>query len=144
MLNINNTNDEHLSTLIVAKPGLMRNSLVAYLRGVMAIEIVALADDTLAGLLASRQNHPQVLLMDADISEEETLWLMRQLRCEQPAVNFIVLTDHVSQRQLFITAGANQVLLKGFLDERLRRAILPQEKDQKVNLIGQSHLVAQA
>jgi DNA-binding NarL/FixJ family response regulator len=147
MIDIKNITEDPISALVVAKPGLMRNSLVAYLRGVSAIETVALANDTLSALLASRKYHPKVLLMDAEISEEETLWLMRQLRCEQTQVNFIVLIDHLHQQQLFIDAGADQVLLKGFLDERLRRAVLRQEKErdqeQPTNRIGPAQLAVQ-
>jgi len=102
----------------------MRNSLVSYLRVIPHTDILSLADDTPTALVLARSQQPDVLVADVNLSEADVLALVQQLRNEQPKLNCVVLADNVQQKQVFLGAGANCVLLKGFLDDRLRDALL--------------------
>jgi len=113
-----------VATLVVAKPGLMRNSLLAFLRATLQVEVVALAEDTAAALQAARQHKLDVLVLDTDLLEDGYVGLLQQLHSEQPALKCIVLSDTIHQQQKSLAAGASVALLKGFLDERLWDALV--------------------
>jgi DNA-binding NarL/FixJ family response regulator len=119
-------NRNRISTLIVAKPGLMRNSLLAFLRATPGVDVVALVDSTASALQLAHLLHPEVVLVDTDLSEDGVLAMVRQLQVEQPRLRSIVLSESIQQQQQSLQAGARQALIKGFLDERLREAILNQ------------------
>jgi len=113
-----------VSALVVAKPGLMRNSLLAFLRATPGVDIVALVDNSKAAIQLARALRPAVLLVDTNLAENGVLGMLRQLRIEQPALRSIVLSESIAEQQQSIQAGADQALVKGFLDERLREAVL--------------------
>jgi DNA-binding NarL/FixJ family response regulator len=113
-------------TLLVAKPGLMRNALTAYLRampGVTVDTVGELSDTVLPVVL---QRHPNAVILDADVTDD-LLTLLGQLHAQQPNLNYIVLADSVAQQEAALAAGADYALLKGFLDERLGQAVLSSE-----------------
>lgn len=117
-------NSKRVSTLVVAKPGLMRNSLLAFLRATPGVDVVALVDNTAAALQLARTLRPAVLLVDTNLAEDGVFGMVRELRAEQPGLRSIVLSESIPQKQKSLQAGASQALIKGFLDERLRQAIL--------------------
>jgi len=116
--------ERRITCLIAAPPGLMRNALMAFLRSISRVEIVAVADDRATALTLAREHCPHVLIADASLSEAEAIKLVRQLTEEQPELNCIALTDALRQQQSFLSAGARYALLKGFLDARLKDAVL--------------------
>ena len=123
--------DELLSVLVAARPDLMRNSLVSYLRTISGITILPPMDDASSTLQAVRALRPDVVVADVNLSETSVLSLVQQLRKEPSKPNCIVLADSVQQKKLFNTAGASSVLLKGFLDERLKEAVLRIQPNDK-------------
>ena len=116
--------NKRVSTLVVAKPGLMRNSLLAFLRATPGVDIVALVDNATTALRMARTLRPAVLLVDTNLAENGVLGMVRELRAEQPAVRSIALSESIQEQQQLLQAGASHALIKGFLDERLRQAIL--------------------
>jgi two-component system response regulator DevR len=110
--------------LVAAKPGLMRNSLLAFLRATPGVDIVAVEGKTAAALLLARSLRPNVFLVDTNLVDEGALEIVRQLKAEQPGLRCIVLSDNLLQQQQSLQAGASQALIKGFLDDRLREAVL--------------------
>ncbi|MBI5304392.1 MAG: response regulator transcription factor [Chloroflexi bacterium] len=110
--------------LVAAKPGIMRNSLQSYLRTIPHIHDIVLADDALAAFHVICSHKLTLVIVDADLSESEMLGLVYQARTEKPHIQIVALVENMRQRQLCLSAGANHALLKGFLDEQLRQAIL--------------------
>ncbi len=110
--------------MIAAKPGIMRNSLQSYLRTIPNLHDITLADDAIAAFQLVCATSPSVMIVDADLSESEMLGLVYQARKEKPQMQIVALVDSMRQRELCLSAGANHALLKGFLDEQLRRAVL--------------------
>lgn len=117
------TSHEPIWTLVAARPGLMRDSLVTFLRATPGVEVLDLVDDPAAALEAAGRHRLDALVMDADLSEEALLAVVQQLNTELPALNSVVLVDSVRQQRVFLAAGAHHALLKGCLDERLRAAV---------------------
>lgn len=110
--------------MIAAKPGIMRNSLQSYLRTIPNLHDIALADDATSAMQMVCAQNPRVLIVDADLSEAELLGLVQQARHEKPQLRIVALVDNMRQRDLCLSAGANHALLKGFLDDQLRQAVL--------------------
>jgi DNA-binding NarL/FixJ family response regulator len=113
-----------ISTMVVAKPGLMRNSLLAFLRGIPGVDVVALVDNTTTALQMVRTLQPTVLLVDTNLAEDGVLGMVKQLKIELPGLRSIVLSESVQQQRQSLLAGASHALVKGFLDDRLREAVL--------------------
>jgi DNA-binding NarL/FixJ family response regulator len=109
--------------MIVARPSLMRNSLLAFLRAMPQVDIIALADDAVTALQTAQLRQPEVVVVDMDL-EDGALDLIRQLHHEPPSPRSVVLVNNFYQQKRFLEAGASIALLKGFLEEQLQKALL--------------------
>jgi DNA-binding NarL/FixJ family response regulator len=110
--------------LIIAKPGIMRNSLVAYLRPYSEIEEVRLTDKFTGADQLVLKYIPDKIILDADGTERNAIEFIQWLQAEKPAIKRIALADSVSQMHLLLSAGANCAFLKGLLDDSLYEAVL--------------------
>jgi len=110
--------------LIAAKPGIMRNSLQAYLRTLAQVSDILLADDALDAFRIVCAHNPALMIVDADLAESEILGLVRQARTEKPRLRIVALVESMRQRQMSLAAGADHGLLKGFLDEQLGQTVI--------------------
>ncbi len=114
--------------LIAAKPGIMRNSLLSYLRTISDVQIVGLADEIETALESIRQDKPQLVIIDSDLSEEHVIGLVKQINAEPFTPQTIVLVNSLLQKERCLRAGAHHALLKGFLDKQLEQAVRFGEK----------------
>ena len=110
--------------MVAGKPGIMRNSLLSYLRTIPKIQIVALADDTESAFRMIQENRPHFIVIDSDLSENRVMELVKQIGNSQPLAKIIILVESVPQQQRCLKLGAHYALLKGFLDDQLYRAVL--------------------
>ncbi len=117
-----------LSVAVATRSDLMRRSLTAFLQANPELNVTALSNDVTSILTYSHQNRPDVLILDAALSDEVLPMLIEQLHTKHPALNCVVLVDTVQQQKSSLQAGANHALLKGFLDDQLTRAVLGMEK----------------
>ncbi|MBI5033192.1 MAG: response regulator transcription factor [Chloroflexi bacterium] len=117
-----------IRVFIAAKPGIMRNSLLSYLRAITNLQIVGLADQVDSALQCMREHKPQLVIIDSDLSEDRVIGLVEQINAEPPAPQIIVLVDSLRQREHCLKAGAQHALLKGFLDKQLELAVRFGEK----------------
>lgn len=107
---------ERIKTLIIAKPGLLCNSLVAFLRADAQIEIIGVLSDPAIAVTDLATLLPQVLVLDADLPAN-SLEFIHQLSILPGKPVILALSNTVSQRNEIRQAGADQVFLKGFLDD---------------------------
>jgi DNA-binding NarL/FixJ family response regulator len=112
--------------LIVSKPGIMRDSLVSYLRALPLLYPINIADDTNTASQMIREHQPDLMIVDSDLEAHEMLNLLQRTIVEHPAIHVIALVENLQQQQMCITLGARSALLKGFLDEQLSEAIRSQ------------------
>jgi len=101
----------------------MRDSLVAFLRAVPRLRVAEMAQSADAAMRLTRAVQPDVLVLDVNLSDVGILDLVRGLRAERPDLNLIVLADTLRQREQLAAAGASHALMKGCLDDQLRRAL---------------------
>ena len=100
--------------LIVASPGPLRNSLQALMTTMPQIEILAETSDPSALLRMGAEMQPHVVLMDADLPEEQVCYALGQIKAEWSQTRSIVLVEDSQQQQLVQAAGADVALLKGY------------------------------
>ncbi len=110
--------------LIAARPGIMRNSLLSYMRAIPRVRAIAVADDADSALRTIRESCPRLVIVDADLNERDMLLLVRWVCAEQPQTKLILLVESIRQQQMSLALGAHFALLKGFLDEPLRDAVV--------------------
>ncbi len=117
-------NGDVIHILVAAHSRLMRTSLITFLRTIPAACVIDMVETTLRVREVTREQMPHVLILDVDLSENDCLDLVRDLSMQKSTLRTIVLSDTLPQQKLFAEAGASYTLLKGFLDQRLRDAVL--------------------
>jgi DNA-binding NarL/FixJ family response regulator len=100
--------------LIVARPGRLRDALRALMATIPQLEIVDQVEDRAVALKMVTEQHPTLILMDSSLPDNEVKVMLEQIKAERSQIYCIVLANTEQQEQLAISAGADEVLLKGF------------------------------
>jgi DNA-binding NarL/FixJ family response regulator len=109
--------------LIAAKPGRLRNSLLALLQTVTRIEqIIQVSDSTMIPKLVTWSS-PALLLLDTELVDNNLANILKQIKTIAPHLHCIVLAHTYHQQEAAQTAGADSVLLAGFSTENLFAAV---------------------
>lgn len=111
------------SVLIVAKASRRREGLQALLASTSWLKIVGQANDAPAALMMAADHHPNLVLLDVDLPENDAWSVLKKIRAEWPQIRCIVLTDSIQQQRAAEIAGADAALLKGFPTSELLEAI---------------------
>ncbi len=111
------------STLIVARPGRLRDALNALLTTIPRLEIVGQADDDSSALKMVTQRRPTLILLDSTLPGEEVEVVLAQIKANWPQTRCIVLADNSQQQQVAKIAGADEVVVKGYPTEHLLASI---------------------
>ncbi|ACQ82046.1 two component transcriptional regulator, LuxR family [Beutenbergia cavernae DSM 12333] len=100
--------------LVVDDQTLVRQGIRGLLELAPDVDVVAEADDGLAGLAAVREHDPDVVLLDLRMPRHDGLWLLEALRAGELDVPVLVLTtfDDDELALAAIAAGARGYLLK--------------------------------
>ncbi len=104
----------HVPTLIVARPGRLRDGLRALLRATPGLELVGQADNRASALGLLRACHPALVLLDSNLPVDEVEAILRQTKTQYPHARCIVLANDGQQQGAARGAGADSVLLAGF------------------------------
>jgi DNA-binding NarL/FixJ family response regulator len=100
--------------LIVARPGPLRNSLQSLMTTMPQIEIVAEASDSSALLRMGHTLQPDIVLIDASLSQDEVWSALNNIRDGWLQTRTIVLVENSHQQEQAQKAGADVALLQGF------------------------------
>lgn len=106
--------ENRVLTLIVVRPGPLRDGVEALMASVSQIEIIGKVDAASAALRLVFEHRPDLLLLDAGLPRAETWSVMRYCRIEHPELRCIILADDAEQVREATNAGADAVFLKGF------------------------------
>jgi DNA-binding NarL/FixJ family response regulator len=104
----------HVPTLIVARPGRMRDGLRALLRATPRLELVGQADSSSSALTMVRDRQPSLILLDCNLPGDEVQSVLEQMKLRSPATRCVVLATDAQQQWVAKAAGADSVLLAGF------------------------------
>lgn len=111
--------------MVVDDHHIVRQGLVALLKTVPDMEVVAEASDGKQALTLYREHQPDVTLMDLRMSGANGVEATAQIRVEFPAARIIVLTTFDGDEDIYraLQAGARGYLLKGMDTDELLNAI---------------------
>ncbi len=103
-----------MHTIVIAKPGRLRDSLLLLLAMLPQIADVDYANDTPSLLDQIRKRPPDLVLMDTNLDHNGGLDTLRTLKSEAPRIPCLVIVSNAQQRSMARSAGADGFLLRGF------------------------------
>ncbi|MCJ7658055.1 MAG: response regulator [Anaerolineales bacterium] len=109
--------------LIVAKPGHLWNGVQSLLRTLPEIEIIAEIKDPAVLLKMGSEMQPDLILVDANLFDEEIGAAITKIKGEWSQTQCIVLVEGSKHRQAAYDAGADLVVPQGFPATKLVAAI---------------------
>ena len=105
--------------LIVTGPGSLQKGLVAMLTTMPQIQAVLVAEEASAALRMIADHRPALVLLDMMLAGNEAGAVLKEIKARWPWTHCIILADGVRQQQEAEAAGADAVLIKGFLAAKL-------------------------
>jgi two-component system NarL family response regulator len=111
--------------MVVEDHHIVRQGLVALLKTIPDMTVVAEAADGKQAIDLFRQHRPDVTLMDLRLPAMSGVEAVQQIRHEFPAARMIVLTTFDGDEDIYraLQAGARGYLLKGMFGDELMDAI---------------------
>jgi two-component system NarL family response regulator len=111
--------------LIVDDHHIVRQGLVALIKTVPSLDVVAEGADGKQAVALFRQHQPDVTLMDLRLPVMNGVEAITEIRREFPAARIIVLTTFDGDEDIYraLQAGARGYLLKGMDSDELMEAI---------------------
>ena len=88
-----------MPTVIVSRPGIMQQSLRASLAACRGIVVVATSGDGLTALRQVALHHPDMLVIDSNLLDEEVEALLAAAKTEHSTIRCLVLTRSSQQRR---------------------------------------------
>jgi DNA-binding NarL/FixJ family response regulator len=116
---------EKIRILVVEDHHIVRQGLVALLKTVPDLAVVADVPDAEQGIEAFRKHRPDVTLMDLRLPGMGGAEAVRQIRREFPDARIIVLTTFDGDEDIYraLQAGARGYMLKGMFGDELMDSI---------------------
>jgi len=102
-----------MPVLVVAKPGPLRDSLVALLKSLPQVSTVEQANTAAAALRTIEVKRPALVVVDSNLPGGDACSMLNQVKARCPHTQCVVLSDTVQQYRQAEAAGASQVLLTG-------------------------------
>jgi chemotaxis response regulator CheB len=96
--------------IIVSMSGTIQESLRAMLEAMPRTEVIGIAGGGLSAVELVKERHPNVVIIDGNLSEDEILAFLRDVKRLHPAIRLIVLTHTTRQQQRVLDGGADAVL----------------------------------
>ncbi len=112
-----------VAILVAARPGRVRDGLQALLAAIPQIKMIGHADDGVSVLERVAEHKPALVLLDTNLPDGEVWAVLRQIKIRCPQARCLIMSDTGQQRRAAKAAGADGVLLKGFLAAELVAAI---------------------
>jgi DNA-binding NarL/FixJ family response regulator len=122
---VSETSATRTRILITDDHAVVREGLSAMLSREKDFQVVGEAINGREAIEKARELKPDMVLMDLRMPEIDGIEAMRQIKAENPAVKFIILTTYDNDEYIFkgIEAGARAYLLKDAPREELFKAI---------------------
>ena len=112
--------EKHLQIIIIAQPGIYRNSLLALLRAIPQVDDVRVIDDINFIDQVPDNFQPQAVIVEEHGIREEFLGTMRTIADIWPTSTRIVFIDRFSQLEQIETSGVGFLVINNVTAGRLR------------------------
>jgi DNA-binding NarL/FixJ family response regulator len=103
-------NQQPIATILVSRPGIMRQSLQTSLTMYSWITLVAVCGDGLTALSQVTQQRPRLVIIDANLLDEEVHALLTAIKAEQPTTRCLVLAQSIHREEAILASGADVVI----------------------------------
>jgi DNA-binding NarL/FixJ family response regulator len=117
--------DLTVRAMIAAPTALMASSLRTFINTISGVEVVAQAYTHPELRQMIDDLRPHMLILDADLTDGNVAGFVQALLKPAPDLCIVILVNNLQQRTTALAAGASHALLKGWLNEELRSAIMP-------------------
>jgi len=104
---------KRIVTLLIAKPGTLRDSLAILLRALPQLVTVNLANDAASALRILETRRPGLVILDLSLPGAQSWTVLRQIKRRWPHVRCIALADSIRHMHQARAHGADEVVLKG-------------------------------
>jgi DNA-binding NarL/FixJ family response regulator len=103
-----------VTTLLIARPGALRDSLKALLMALPQIAAVKVADNAASALSMVETYHPALTVLDSNLSGGQGWRLLKQIKRRWPYIQCVVLVDTVQHLRHAEAMGATKAVVKGY------------------------------
>jgi len=103
-------NQPTVFTILVSRPGVMRQSLHTSLAMYAWITVVAACGDGLTALSQVAHHQPRLVIIDSNLLDEEVKALLTAIKAENPATRCLVLLQSDLREAPTLAAGADAVI----------------------------------
>jgi DNA-binding NarL/FixJ family response regulator len=102
----------------------MQESLQANLDAMPGVEVVALAGGCLSAVRLVQEKQPDMVVVDSNLSEDEVLAFLNDVKRRQPDIRVVVLTNTTRQQRRILNGGADAVLSRWSPAKEFTNAVL--------------------
>lgn len=112
-----------IRAIILSLPGVGQESLLALVEAVPAVEVVGRAGGGLSAVALVEETVPDVMVVDGNLSRDELVAVLRDVKHAYPQIRLVVLTHTTRQQRQIIDAGADATLSRWSRPEELASAV---------------------
>ena len=98
-------NSRPILTMLVSRPGIMQQSLRSSLAACPRITVVATSGDGLTAVQQIMQHQPSLLIIDANLLDEEMEALVTVAKAKQPPIRCLVFGKSIHQEKQTASIG---------------------------------------
>lgn len=109
--------------VVAVNIGPLRSSVLALLRTIPQIQIIAEAKEKTALLEEKFDITPDLILIEVGSAEDNGQEILMGIKNKWPETKLMVLVDNNSQEGTAVTAGADAVIFKGFRASKFVEAV---------------------
>jgi len=103
-------NHPGIPTIIVSRPGVMRQSLRATLVAYPGITVITTTGDGLTALMQVVQHRPRLLVIDSNLLDEEVEALLTAVKAQSPQTHCLVCVQSSQRQARLLALGAEAVI----------------------------------
>ena len=115
-----------IQVYLLAQPGLMRNSLQAYINSLRGAHVIVPEIADISAIRSLQPSGNAVFIVDMGFMNVLDHQISREMfSLLENSAKWVALVDSLAQRAEAITHGAKSMFFKGMIDESLQKVILP-------------------
>jgi DNA-binding NarL/FixJ family response regulator len=119
-----NKEPERVNTIVVSRPGVMRQALQTALAAYAWLDITATVGDGLTALNNAFTRRPDLLIIDSNLLDEEVEALLVAIKAKMPQTRCLVFIQSNQRAGKVQALGADGVFLRGNSTQELQAALL--------------------
>ena len=112
-----------MKSLIVARSSAIQEALTTILSSIPQVNTLGVAENSMMALEMIHLHQPELVIVDDNFAEGETLDFIRRLKKNWGQIKVVVLADKSQQQQTLLESGADAVLLRGIPTEQITKTI---------------------